>query len=151
MLPQKDKTGFGQVCLQWSRRGELECRKWGCNKWGFKGCLASRPGNRPKSAFSPFCCLFRPFPEGTNSTCRIQRSEAKGLFRDRKISPKFFRPKFFRGRPRGMSVPKCLFSQNLEGPTEVFGRMSAGTSGQKLRSLGWFFVSDFSSDILRFP
>ena len=29
--------------------------------------------------------------------------------RERKISPKFFRPKFFHGRPRGMSVPKCLF------------------------------------------
>ena len=48
------------------------------------------------------------------------------------MSPKFFRPKFFRGRPRGMSVPKCLFFQDLEGLTEVFGRMSAGTSGRKL-------------------
>ena len=47
--------------------------------------------------------------------------------RERKISPKFFH-----GRPRGMSVPKCLFSQDLEGLTEVFGRMSAGISGQKL-------------------
>ena len=52
--------------------------------------------------------------------------------RERKISPKFFRPKFFRGRPRGMSVSKCLFFQDLEGLTEVFGRMSAGISGQKL-------------------
>ena len=44
------------------------------------------------------------------------------VFRERKISPKFFRPKFFRGRPRGMSVPKCLFSlQDLEGLTEIFG------------------------------
>ena len=55
---------------------------------------------------------------------------AKG--RERKISPKFFRPKFFHGRPRGLSVPKCLFFQHLEGLTEVFGRMSAGISGQKL-------------------
>ena len=39
---------------------------------------------------------------------------------ERKISPNFFRPKLFRGRPRGMSVPKCLFSQDLEGLTEVF-------------------------------
>ena len=31
-----------------------------------------------------------------------------------------------------MSVPKCLFSQDLEGLTEVFGRMSAGISGYKL-------------------
>ena len=52
--------------------------------------------------------------------------------KERKISPKFFRPKFFRGRPRGMSVPKCLFFQDLEGLNEVFGRMSAGTSGRKL-------------------
>ena len=41
-------------------------------------------------------------------------------------------PKFFRGRPRGMSVPKCSFFQDLEGLTEVSGRMSAGISGQKL-------------------
>ena len=55
------------------------------------------------------------------------------LFRERKISPKFFRPKFFHGRPRGMSVPKCLFFfQDLEGLTEVFGGMSAGMSGPKL-------------------
>ena len=33
------------------------------------------------------------------------------LYRERKISPKFFRPKFFHGRPRGMSVPKCSFSR----------------------------------------
>ena len=52
--------------------------------------------------------------------------------RERKISPKFFWPKFFHGRPRGMSVPKCLFFQDLEGLTEVFGRMSTGISGQKL-------------------
>ena len=31
-----------------------------------------------------------------------------------------------------MSVPKCLFFQDLEGLTEVFGRMSAGISGEKL-------------------
>ena len=31
-----------------------------------------------------------------------------------------------------MSVPKCLFFQDLEGLTEVFGRMSAGISGPKL-------------------
>ena len=31
-----------------------------------------------------------------------------------------------------MSVRKCLFFQDLEGLTEVFGRMSAGISGPKL-------------------
>ena len=31
-----------------------------------------------------------------------------------------------------MSVPTCLFLQDLEALTEVFGQMSAGISGQKL-------------------
>ena len=62
--------------------------------------------------------------------------------RERKISPKFFRPKFCRGRPRGMSVPKCLFFPDLEGLTEVFGWMSAGTSARKLPLWADFFVSE---------
>ena len=33
--------------------------------------------NRP---FSPFFGLFRPFPEGPNSTWKIQKTEEKGLF-----------------------------------------------------------------------
>ena len=33
--------------------------------------------NRP---FSPFFCLFRPFPEGPESTWKIQKKEGKGLF-----------------------------------------------------------------------
>ena len=37
----------------------LDCHKWGCNKWGLKGCLFALPGNRPKSAFF---ALFLPFP-----------------------------------------------------------------------------------------
>ena len=53
-------------------------------------------------------------------------------YRERIFSPKFFRLKFFHGRPRGMSVPKCLFFQYLEGLTEVFGGKSAGMSGRKL-------------------
>ena len=47
-------------------------------------------------------------------------------FRERKISPKFFRPKFFRGRCQMLIFP------GFGGLTEVFGRMSAGISGQKL-------------------
>ena len=42
----------------------LECRKWGCNRWGFKVCLASRPGNRRKSAFFALCLPFSPFSGG---------------------------------------------------------------------------------------
>ena len=33
--------------------------------------------NRP---FSPVFCLFRPFPEGPESTWKIQKTEEKGLF-----------------------------------------------------------------------
>ena len=40
------------------KTNQLGCRKWECNKWGFKGCLAALPGNRPKSAFF---ALFLPF------------------------------------------------------------------------------------------
>ena len=88
------------------------------------------------------------FQEFWGSPCPKSKENRKRKNREWKISPKFFRPKFFRGRPRGMSVPKCLFFfQDLEGLTEVFGRMSAGTSGRKLRSLGWFFVSEKSKEI----
>ena len=50
--------------------------KWSSNKWGFEGCLASCPGNRPKSAFF---CLYRPSPEGPNSTGKSQKTEEKAL------------------------------------------------------------------------
>ena len=43
------------------------------------------------------------------------------FFWERKISPKFFRPKFFRGHPRGMSVPKCVFFKNLLMPLFLMG------------------------------
>ena len=55
----------------------MGCRKWGCNKWGLKGCLATLPGNRP---FSPFFCLFHPFPEGPSSPWEFQKTEEEGLF-----------------------------------------------------------------------
>ena len=77
--------------------------------------------------------------------------EFPAVLRERKISPKFFRPKFFHGCPCGMSVPKCLFFEDLEGLTEVFGRMCAGISGQKLPLWADFLflstggISDFGS------
>ena len=43
---------------------KLGCRKWGCNKWGLKGCLAARPGNRPKSALFALFLPFLPFSGG---------------------------------------------------------------------------------------
>ena len=58
-------------------KSRLVCRKWGCNKWGFKGCLATLASRSPKL---PFYCLFRPFPEGPESTLKIPKTEEKGLF-----------------------------------------------------------------------
>ena len=43
--------------------------------------------NRP---FSPFFCLFLPFPEGTKSTWKIKKTEEKGLFPQ--ISSDFLKP-----------------------------------------------------------
>ena len=70
------RNSFFWACKNWP----LGCRKWGCNKWGLKGCLAGFPGNRPKSAFSPLFCLFRPFPEGAKSTWEIQNYLRKKAF-----------------------------------------------------------------------
>ena len=76
--------------------------------------------------------LIQPFNLVSFSLASTLKSFLQLGPRERKISPKFFRPKFFHGRPRGMSVPKCFFFQDLEGLTEVFGRMSAGISAPKL-------------------
>ena len=69
------------------------------------------------------------------------------LLGSEKISLKFFRPTFFRGRPCGMSMPRCLFFfpnaclfQDLESLTEV----SAGMSKRKLPLLV-VFVSDLQA------
>ena len=93
---------------------ELGCRKWGCNKWGLKGCLAALSGNRPKSAFSPFFCFFRPFPEGAKSTWEIQKTEGKGLFPQISsdlLKPPSLKPPFAALQLRfpGKSVVSCRF------------------------------------------
>ena len=43
---------------------EGHANKWGCNKWGFKGCLTALPGNRPRSAFFALFLPFSPFSGG---------------------------------------------------------------------------------------
>ena len=60
---------------------------------------------------------------------------------------------FVYGRPRGMSVPKCLFFfQDLEGLTEVFGPMSAGISGPKLPLWADFsFLKDAGKNCQEWP
>ena len=62
--------------------------------------------NRP---FSPFFCLFRPFPEGAKSAWEIQKTEEKGPFPQISsdlLKPPSLKPPFaalqFRGHLRGM-------------------------------------------------
>ena len=95
-----------------------------CLDWTYK-----LPGGQQFSIkLSPLSVAFpqRPFnlvkrPQLKNSAgVRFRKHPACSLYRDRKISPKFFRPKFFRGRPRGMSVPKCLFYPGFGGPDRSF-------------------------------
>ena len=65
----------------------------------------SRPAGRGSGGFAP--SQLRPCRTFTGMWARRMEAE----FRERKISPKFFRPKFFHGRPRGMSVPNACFSR----------------------------------------
>ena len=52
-------------------------RKWGCNKWAFKECLATIPGNRPKVAF--FFAPLRPSsPFSGGSEERLENLEKAG-------------------------------------------------------------------------
>ena len=81
-------------------------------------CAQRHPKTRPGHVRA----TSEPHPDHIRATSEPSGSSGKKcpFFRERKVSPKFFRPKFFRGRPRGMSVPKCLFFHDLEGLTEVF-------------------------------
>ena len=59
----------------------LDCRKWGWNKWGFRGCLAALPGNRLKSAFFALFLPFSPFSGRPEEHLENpQKTEEKGLF-----------------------------------------------------------------------
>ena len=99
-----------------SKKLILGCRKWRCNKWGLKGCLAALPGNRPKSAFFG---LFRPFPEGAKSTWEIQKTEEKGLFPP--ISSDFL-------KPPSLKPPALRHSNNIRFSIRGLGLLQLGAS-----------------------
>ena len=68
---------FPQICLC---NGFWSAANGGVTNGSLRGVwppLLEIGRNRP---FSPFFCLFRPFPEGPNSTWKIQKTEEKGLF-----------------------------------------------------------------------
>ena len=91
-----------KALLSGSRPGKLNRRKadsqaifWGAanggvTNGGLRGVcppVLEIGRNRP---FSPFFCLFRPFPEGLKGTWKIQKTEEKGLFPQ--ISSDFLKP-----------------------------------------------------------
>ena len=52
----------------------------GVTNGGLRGVWPPFPKIGRNRPFSPFSCLFRPFPEGAKSTWKIQKTEEKGLF-----------------------------------------------------------------------
>ena len=59
-------------------------------------------------SFSPFLCLFRPFPEGPNSTWPCQKTEEKGLFPQ--ISSDLPKPPSLKPHLRHSKLYKGFFS-----------------------------------------
>ena len=79
--------------------------------------------NRP---FSPFFCLFRPFPEGAKSTWKIQKTEEKGLFPQ--ISSDLLKPPSL--KPPFAALQLSL----LAGVLRVGWRFGVGSSEEPLCS-----------------
>ena len=52
----------------------------GVTNRGLRGVWPPSPEIGRNRPFSPFFCLFRPFPEGWKSTLKTQKTEEKGLF-----------------------------------------------------------------------
>ena len=66
----------------------------GVTNGGLRGVWPPFPEIGRNRPFSPFFCLFRPFPEGLKSTWKIQKTEEKGLFPQ--ISSDFLKPPFLK-------------------------------------------------------
>ena len=62
----------------------------GVTNGGLRGVWPPFPEIGRNRPFSPFFCLFRPFPEGPKSPWKIQKTEEKGLFPQ--ISSDFLTP-----------------------------------------------------------
>ena len=105
---------------------KLECRKWGVTNGGLRGVwppVLEIGRNRP---FSPFFCLFRPFPEGLKSTWKIQKTEEKGLFVKRQTPSLLPAP-----------LPKAHYKTQTTMP-----RMAQGKESQSARAL--HYDSDYN-------
>ena len=70
----------------------------GVTNGGLRGVWPPFPEIGRNRSFSPFFCLFRPFPEGAKGTWEIQKTEEKGLFPQ--ISSDFLKPPFAALQPK---------------------------------------------------
>ena len=100
---------------------QLGCRKWGRNEWGFKGCLAALPGNRPKSAKIALFLPFSPFSGGCEE--HLENPENGGK------SPFFLRYPQICLNPHLLNPHLRHSKTNLKNPQKIFGSNILKNSG----------------------
>ena len=83
-LAWKYQTFFSQTQKNWA------AANGGVTNGGLRGVWPPFPEIGRNRPFSPFFCLFRPFPDCAKSTWKIQKTEEKGLFPQ--ISSDFLKP-----------------------------------------------------------
>ena len=108
----------------------------GVTNGGLRGVWPPFPEIGRNRPFSPFFCLFRPFPEGLKSTWKIQKTEEKGLFPQifsDFLKPPSLKPPFaaLQLGPSGSRVQKV--SECFETP-EIFVRLFWTLFGPRVRT-----------------
>ena len=83
----------------------------GVTNGGLRGVWPPFPEIGRNRPFSPFFCLFRPFPEGPKSTWKIQKTEEKGLFPQISLDllkPPSLKPPFAALQTSSGKGPECV-------------------------------------------
>ena len=104
------------------RNFNLGCRKWGVTNGGLRGVWPPFPEIGRNRPFSPFFCLFRPFPGGAKSAWEIQKTEEKGLFPQ--ISSDFLKPPSL--KPPFAALQSMIFLEI--SPRKIFRTLENGHS-----------------------
>ena len=108
----------------------MGCREWGCNRWGFKGCLAALSGNRPKSAFFALFLPFSPFSGGPEEHLENPMRKKAFFLRYPRIS---LNPHLLNPHLRHPNLCLCAFS-GLEIMLLIRGQFANRT--RSIQSLG---------------
>ena len=98
--------------------------------------MSGRPSRKSAEIglFSPFFCLFRPFPESLESTWKIQKTEEKGLFPQ--ISSDLLKPPSL--KPRFAALQQMTRKRVKKTTKSVFGdffRHFFDTPGREAREV----------------